>query len=81
MLGHVVRGGRPSAFDRLLASRLARVAVESLLRGETSKMAAWMQAREMPAGVSVRRSRAPAASGADRVPPSTRGDRPACRNM
>jgi 6-phosphofructokinase 1 len=27
VLGHVVRGGRPSAFDRLLGSRLANVAV------------------------------------------------------
>lgn len=27
VLGHVDRGGRPSAFDRLLGSRLANVAV------------------------------------------------------
>src|SRR5690606_8724628 len=33
VLGHVVRGGRPSAFDRLLASRLANVAVRTLLAG------------------------------------------------
>jgi 6-phosphofructokinase 1 len=42
VLGHVVRGGRPSAFDRILASRLAHVAVRALLAGETRKMAAWM---------------------------------------
>lgn len=42
VLGHVVRGGRPSAFDRLLASRLANVAVTAMLAGETRKMAAWM---------------------------------------
>jgi len=42
VLGHVVRGGRPSAFDRLLASRLAHVAVRALLAGETGKMAGWM---------------------------------------
>lgn len=41
VLGHTVRGGRPSAFDRLLASRLAHVAVRALLAGETLKMAAW----------------------------------------
>ena len=29
VLGHVVRGGRPSAFDRLLGSRLANVAVRA----------------------------------------------------
>lgn len=42
VLGHVVRGGRPSAFDRLLGSRLANVAIRALLAGETCKMAAWM---------------------------------------
>jgi 6-phosphofructokinase 1 len=42
VLGHVVRGGRPSAFDRLLGSRLANVAVRALLAGDTRKMAAWM---------------------------------------
>jgi 6-phosphofructokinase 1 len=41
VLGHVVRGGRPSAFDRILASRLAHVAVRALLAGETRKMAAF----------------------------------------
>lgn len=34
VLGHVVRGGRPSAFDRLLATRLASRAVKLLLDGE-----------------------------------------------
>lgn len=42
VLGHVVRGGRPSAFDRLLGSRLANVAVRALMAGQTDKMAAWM---------------------------------------
>jgi 6-phosphofructokinase 1 len=42
VLGHIVRGGRPSAYDRLLANRLAHVAVRALLDGETRKMAAWM---------------------------------------
>ena len=42
VLGHVVRGGRPSAFDRLLGSRLANVGVRALLSGQTLKMAAWM---------------------------------------
>jgi 6-phosphofructokinase 1 len=41
VLGHVVRGGRPSAFDRILASRLAHVAVRALLAGDTAKMAAF----------------------------------------
>ena len=36
VLGHVQRGGAPSAFDRILASRLAEKAVRALLAGETS---------------------------------------------
>jgi 6-phosphofructokinase 1 len=34
MLGHVQRGGAPSAYDRLLATRLGADAVERLTRGE-----------------------------------------------
>lgn len=41
VLGHIVRGGRPSAFDRLLGSRLAFTAVEGLGRGLSRRMAAW----------------------------------------
>jgi 6-phosphofructokinase 1 len=54
VLGHVVRGGRPSAFDRLLGSRLGNVAVRSLLGGQTHKMAAWMPATELPEEVATR---------------------------
>ena len=48
VLGHVVRGGRPSAFDRLLGSRLGNVAVRALLTGESHKMTSWMPAHELP---------------------------------
>lgn len=41
VLGHIVRGGRPSAMDRILGSRLAHVAVRALLAGKTGMMAAW----------------------------------------
>jgi 6-phosphofructokinase 1 len=34
-LGHVVRGGVPTAADRLLATRLGAAAVDRLARGET----------------------------------------------
>ncbi len=37
-LGHVQRGGVPGAFDRLLATRLAAAAVDSLARGEHGKL-------------------------------------------
>ena len=54
VLGHVVRGGRPSAFDRLLGSRLANVAVRALLDGKTARMAAWMPPVELPEEVAAR---------------------------
>lgn len=38
VLGHVQRGGSPSAFDRILASRMGAVAVEVLERGESRVM-------------------------------------------
>jgi 6-phosphofructokinase 1 len=38
VLGHVVRGGSPSAFDRLLATRLGVKAVEMLLSGQSGIM-------------------------------------------
>lgn len=41
VLGHVVRGGRPSAADRVMASRLGHVGVMTLLGGATRKMIAW----------------------------------------
>lgn len=44
VLGHVVRGGSPSAFDRLLASRLGNAAVRALADGETNVMAGWIGA-------------------------------------
>jgi len=54
VLGHVVRGGRPSAFDRLLGSRLGNVAVRALLAGTSHKMAAWMPPVELPPEAGVR---------------------------
>ena len=54
VLGHVVRGGRPSAFDRLLSSRLAHAAVQGLLDGETDRMAAWMLPEPPPDEVADR---------------------------
>lgn len=38
ILGHIQRGGRPTAFDRLLASRMGNKAVELLLNGESNVM-------------------------------------------
>lgn len=38
ILGHIQRGGSPSAFDRILASRMGVKAVEVLLEGRTSRV-------------------------------------------
>ena len=55
VLGHVVRGGRPSAFDRLIGSRLANVAVRvACRRTETLKMASWMPPVELPDEIATR---------------------------
>ena len=40
VLGHVQRGGRPSAFDRLLATRMGAFAADRLLDGESGHMVA-----------------------------------------
>ena len=38
ILGHVQRGGIPTCFDRVLASRLGVAAVEGLLNGKSNMM-------------------------------------------
>ncbi len=38
ILGHLQRGGSPTALDRMYASRLGAYAVELLIKGETDKM-------------------------------------------
>lgn len=38
VLGHIQRGGSPTAFDRMLASRLGAYAVECLLNGKKGEM-------------------------------------------
>ena len=44
VLGHIVRGGNPTAHDRLLAGRFAFAAVGSLMAGATDVMTAWRPA-------------------------------------
>lgn len=39
VVGHLQRGGPPTAFDRILASRLGVAAVEALVAGKTGQMA------------------------------------------
>lgn len=40
VLGHIQRGGSPTAFDRVLASRMGAAAVDLLLAGEGNRMVA-----------------------------------------
>jgi len=42
ILGHVQRGGAPTAFDRLLATRLGVGAIEALVRGEHGVLMGWI---------------------------------------
>ena len=42
VLGHLQRGGDPSCFDRVLASRLGVAAVEGLISGKTNVMAGFV---------------------------------------
>lgn len=65
VLGHIVRGGRPSAFDRILASRLAHVAVRALITGETRKMASWLPPSGLPETVAKRSEADPQCSLVD----------------
>jgi len=53
VLGHVVRGGAPSAFDRLLAARLSNVALRAMAAGQSDFMAGWSGPGIARAGVSV----------------------------
>jgi len=45
ILGHVQRGGSPTAFDRILASQLGAAAVAALLEGESDKMVGRVNSR------------------------------------
>ncbi|HEX2618877.1 MAG TPA: 6-phosphofructokinase, partial [Phototrophicaceae bacterium] len=46
ILGHIQRGGNPTAFDRLLATRMGTAALERLIAGENGMMIA-LQGRKM----------------------------------
>jgi 6-phosphofructokinase 1 len=40
ILGHIQRGGSPSAFDRILATRFGVIAMEKVIAGESGRMVA-----------------------------------------
>lgn len=41
VLGHIVRGGRPSAMDRVIASRMGYAAAHLAIGGDNKKMVGW----------------------------------------
>jgi len=45
ILGHVQRGGTPTAFDRLLATRLGVAAMETLVQGNHGVLTGWIDGR------------------------------------
>ncbi|MBT8184607.1 MAG: ATP-dependent 6-phosphofructokinase, partial [Eudoraea sp.] len=45
VLGHMQRGGKPSAFDRVLASRMGVKAVETILEGKSNLMVGIMDSK------------------------------------
>ncbi|HEX6460953.1 MAG TPA: ATP-dependent 6-phosphofructokinase [Thermoleophilaceae bacterium] len=45
VLGHIQRGGTPTAFDRVLATRLGAAAIDAVSRGEWGQMAALRSTR------------------------------------
>ena len=38
ILGHLQRGGKPTAYDRILASRMGYAAIDALLEGQRNVM-------------------------------------------
>jgi 6-phosphofructokinase len=48
VLGHLQRGGSPSAFDRLLASRFGTMAVHQIAEGNLGQMVALQDGRIVP---------------------------------
>ena len=48
ILGHIQRGGKPSAFDRMLSQRFGVAAVEFLLAGQSNVMAALVGSEIVP---------------------------------
>ena len=45
VLGHIQRGGSPSAYDRILATRLGAGAVEALSEGDSGVMVGWVEGK------------------------------------
>ncbi|GAB4452432.1 MAG: 6-phosphofructokinase [Anaerolineae bacterium] len=59
VLGHIQRGGRPTAFDRLLATRMGVAAVDLLLEGVSGEMVALSgrEIKHIPIEVAVSKQR------------------------
>jgi 6-phosphofructokinase 1 len=73
VLGHLQRGGSPTAFDRTLATRFGGKAVELILKGQFGKMVANHPPDLVP--VPLRRGRRQAEDRAARLRPRDHGSR------
>jgi 6-phosphofructokinase 1 len=52
VLGHIQRGGIPSALDRLLATAFGTAAVDLVARGQYNRMVSWQDGRVVPVSIS-----------------------------
>nr|WP_322744272.1 MULTISPECIES: 6-phosphofructokinase [unclassified Coleofasciculus] len=59
ILGHVQRGGAPSAQDRLLATNFGKNAVDLVANGEYQKMVAWQNGRVVSVPIDEVTSKSP----------------------
>ena len=77
--GHLLRGGSPSAFDRVVAARFGACAVRALARGESGVMVALggQEIGTVPVGeVAGRSRRVPVRASTTRPAPSGRSSVP-----
>jgi len=52
VLGHIQRGGIPSALDRLLATAFGKAAVDLVAQGKYNQMVSWQDGRVVPVSIS-----------------------------
>ncbi len=59
VLGHIQRGGIPSAFDRLIAAAFGKTAVDLIAKGCSNQMVAWQQGRVVSVPIDQMRELSP----------------------
>ncbi|MFQ4144254.1 ATP-dependent 6-phosphofructokinase [Chlorogloeopsis sp. ULAP02] len=59
VLGHIQRGGIPSASDRLIATAFGKAAVDLVVSGHTSLMVSWQNGRVVPVSLDLVLAKSP----------------------